>query len=137
MNAAAYEPVPLSAADLRVMLLDRIKGKDIALLDVYTRKERSLKSILASGIDELYVIHAACMGCELTRLLFNIAELRNRKTAIVLSVHANGYVIHALLESQKIHADILIDSQDGLGLLNASTKEENALSIFARKEFLN
>jgi len=96
-----------------------------------------LKSILASGIDELYVIHAACMGCELTRLLFDISKLRNRKTAIVLSVQANGYDTKALLESQRIQADVFIDSQDGLGLLHAFTEEENALSIFSRKEFLN
>jgi hypothetical protein len=131
-----YEPVQLSIEDLRTILLDRIKRNNIALLDVYTRNNRSLDSILKSGIDELYIIHAACIGCELSKLLFNISELRNRKTVIVLSVHANSYDINALLKSQKIRADVLIDYQDGLGLLHTDAKEQNDLFIFARKEFL-
>lgn len=136
IHPSPYEPVQLSREDLRTILLDRIKRKNIALLDVYTRNSRLLDSILASGIDELYIIHAACIGCELNKLLFNISELRNRKTVIVLSVHANGYDIKAILESQKIKTDVFIDYQDGLGLLHADVKEQNNLFIFARKEFL-
>lgn len=137
VHPSADDPIQLSGEDLRALLLERMRGRDIGFLDVYTREERSLKSILAAGIDELYVIHAACMGCELTRLLSNIAELRNRKTAIVLSVHANSYEIKALLALHRIRPAAFVDSLDGLGMLHASTNEENALSIFSRKEFLN
>ncbi len=134
--AGLDEPVQLSKEYLRTILLDPVKRENVALLDVSTRNFRSLDSIVTSGIDELYIIHADCTACELNRLLFNLAEMRNKRTVIILSVHANGYDIKAVLDSQKIKATVLIDYKDGFGLLHTDVRKQNYLFIFGQKEFL-
>ncbi|HSA94788.1 MAG TPA: hypothetical protein VLJ16_01970 [Acidobacteriota bacterium] len=127
-------PVLLSNEDLRIVLLDRVKKKNIDLLDIYTRESRSLESIIATGIDRLFIIHANCAGCELNKMLITLAELRSKKAAIVISVYANAHDIKAFLLAQRIITDIFLDYQDGLGLLDTDIRGENTLFTFTREE---
>lgn len=136
LHPATNNNVQFSREDLRSILLGRLKKEQLDLLDINTRHFRSLGSLLSSSIDEIYIVHATCSGCELNKVLLNIGDIREKKPLIILSVHANSYEIEALLKSQNTKASVFIDYYDSLGLLHTDLKENFNLFTFNRGEIL-
>jgi len=131
------DDIKLSREDFRSILNDRIKNRNISLVNIYTRDIDSLISIMPSGIEQIYVIHAACTSCELRKLLLNLIEMQRRNDILVIfSVRSNSYELLALLNSWKAHLSAYIDYFDALGLINTETSDEYSLISFNRREIL-
>jgi hypothetical protein len=68
-SGSNIDDIKLSREDFRSMLHDRIKNRNISLVNIYTRDIHSLISIMLSGVERIYIIHAACTSCELSELV--------------------------------------------------------------------
>ncbi len=128
------KPLPLSREDLRLVLIDRLGHKQIELLNVRSRRIESLREVVLAGIEEIFVIDADCMSCELDKILANIVEMKHRNVVIILSIRSNSYEIKAFLDTRESNVGVYTDYYDGLELLHTEKDNKISLMSFNRRE---
>lgn len=128
------KPPPLSREDLRLVLLERLGHKQIELLDVRSRRIESLRTIILEGIEEIFLIDADCMSCELDKTIANIVDMKHRNVVLILSVRSNSYEIKALLNTRESNIRVFVDYFDGLELLHTEKSNKFNLMSFRRRE---
>ena len=130
------KPLPLSREDLRLVLLDRLSHKQIELLNVRSRRIESLRAVVLAGIDEIFLIDADCMSCELDKTLANIVETKHRNVVLILSVRSNSYEIAAFINTRESNIGVYVDYYDGLELRHMERGNKISLMSFKRREIL-
>lgn len=62
LHPDSRDRVQLSSEDLRSRLLANLNQKELSLMDIHTKDNRPLESVISADTDEIHIIHATCGG---------------------------------------------------------------------------
>lgn len=121
----------ITSRKLKVHVVEKLKSKDLQLLDVHSGKRRNVDDL--DQYSEIYFFHARCSGCELKKLFSDaglMGILDEKKILMIFSVFANRVELEGVMKESQTNFPVLIDSDDMFLLASKLTDEkENPVVI--------